>query len=503
MKSGLLKAFLLCASLVLIPALAAAQNPPLVRAEPVHRLVRSLADLAEELDRVRGYDCPDFDPKQARQVGEGLGKIKDLLEIYRWELNRGRGVARRHFDQVAGMLVRQEGRLARMQKLYAWQDFATNVGKLMLDMIDVTSFGNDIFKAILEKENPFAAEEKIEMLRKVIAFANDAEQGIEGVVSQAPAAIKKELDPPESPTKLSVVRQATQNFIGAANSAILYLQAQKRGAQGLMNAEKLAELRRGLKADVAQLTLGVLQSYAEHLRAEMNERIRELEGIVPREQEAVSAVFYELQRWLAAQDLIDEALRRVNSTRRLFDAATSAYFIGPVMHRVEPQPKFPTSGESLRHLETVLPSKVSALAPLIQGFRLRRPINPQIILVKTGYRPGESIDVKYFAPPCLASRAWIGILPAAAPHGSAKNNDQRQIDQRFLRKQKEGTLAFTAPKREGAYEFRINSDIDGVEMLSVGFKVLREADGPVVYLPEGSVLQATMGDTKSERITIR
>jgi hypothetical protein len=503
MKSGILKAVLLCASLVLIPALAAAQNPPLVPAEPVHRLVRSLADLAEELDRVRGYDCPDFDPKQARQVGEGLGQIKDLLEIYRWELNRGWGVARRHFDQVAGTLVRQEGKLARIQKLYAWQDFATSVGKLMLDMIDVTSFGNDLFKAILEKENPFAAEAKIEKLRKVIAFANDAEQGIEGVVSQAPAAIKRELDPPESPTKLGTVRQAAQNFIGAANSAILYLQAQKRAAQGLMNAEKLAELRRGLKADVAQLTLGIFQSYAEHLRAEMNERIRELEGIVPREQEAVSAVFRELQRWSAAQDLIDEALRRVNSTRRLFDAATSAYFIGPVMHRVEPQPKFPTSGESLRHLETLLPAKVSALAGAIQNFRLKRPITPQVLLAKTEYQPGEAIEVKFTAPPCLASRAWLGILPADAPHGSAKRNDQRQLNQRFLRKQKEGTLSFAAPKRAGSYEFRMNSDLDGVEMLSVGFTVSREPEGVVLRVPAGALLQASMGDVKSETIKVR
>ena len=491
------------ALLCFIPSISMAQTPPLVSTEPLQKLTRTLRGFETELSGVKGLYCPDLDTSHAGRVKESLRHAADILERYRWELTRGRAIARRHFEQVGSALVTQEGKLAHMQDVYAVQDFATNVGKLMLDMVDVTSFGNDLLKAILEKENVLAADKRMAQLRKAVVSLNDAAQAVEGVIGQAPPAIRGKLDPPEKPTTLNTVRQATQNFIGVANSASQYLEAQKKLAQGSITADKLAELKRGLKADVAQLALGLLQSHAESLRAEMSERIRELENIVPREEAVLNAAFRELQRWSSAQDAIEQAVANLRRTQRVFDSIISGYLFIPTGGRSEIQPSFPTAGESLRNLEKLLPGKVEAVVSSVQGFRVEPPITPRLTLPKKEYSPGEAIEVTFAALGCLSGRAWVGLIPAAIPHGSAKTNDEHDRAYRRMGQERAGKLSFTAPATVGSYDLRMNSDSDGVELTSLAFTVSRGREGIALPVPEGVSLQAVMGNVKSEKITIR
>ncbi len=93
-------------------------------------------------------------------------------------------------------------------------------------------------------------------------------------------------------------------------------------------------------------------------------------------------------------------------------------------------------------------------------------------LDKAVFSAGEKIVVSFTAPATFKGNAWVGIIPSSVPHGSEAENDKHDLSYQYLDKKVAGTLTFTAPKKAGAYDFRMNdTDTDGKEVASVPFTV--------------------------------
>ena len=93
-------------------------------------------------------------------------------------------------------------------------------------------------------------------------------------------------------------------------------------------------------------------------------------------------------------------------------------------------------------------------------------------LEKYTFSPGETIRVRYSAPPHLPRTAWIGIIPSHIPHGSEEQNDEHDIEYKYLEGIPASTLVFNAPLEPGSYDFRMHdTDDNGRELWSVTFKV--------------------------------
>lgn len=99
--------------------------------------------------------------------------------------------------------------------------------------------------------------------------------------------------------------------------------------------------------------------------------------------------------------------------------------------------------------------------------------NAQFINIdKQVYKPGEKIVVSFSSERDLPDDAWIGILPAWVEHGSEAVNDKHDITYQYLKNGTRGTLIFTAPNKEGKYDFRLNdSDSNGEEIAMTYFEV--------------------------------
>lgn len=96
---------------------------------------------------------------------------------------------------------------------------------------------------------------------------------------------------------------------------------------------------------------------------------------------------------------------------------------------------------------------------------------PTLKIEKANYAQGEEIVVKFTAPKYPAN-AWVGIIPSKIPHGDEAVNDQHDMTYQYLGGKTKGTLVFTAPNKNGKYDFRMNnSDNNGKEVASVSFMV--------------------------------
>ncbi|MBK7805490.1 MAG: hypothetical protein IPJ51_04210 [Saprospiraceae bacterium] len=77
----------------------------------------------------------------------------------------------------------------------------------------------------------------------------------------------------------------------------------------------------------------------------------------------------------------------------------------------------------------------------------------------------------------------MGLLPANIQHGSEAVNDQNELAYQYLSKKTSGTLTFTAPEKEGNYDFRMHdTDNNGKEVASVAFSVIPKQQGPGLTL---------------------
>lgn len=89
----------------------------------------------------------------------------------------------------------------------------------------------------------------------------------------------------------------------------------------------------------------------------------------------------------------------------------------------------------------------------------------KITLSKTTYTPGEAIDASFTAPATLDKLSWIGIIPAATPHGTEAGNDAVDVSYMYLNGQSVGPVKLFAPMTPGSYDLRLNdADASGKEL---------------------------------------
>jgi hypothetical protein len=86
--------------------------------------------------------------------------------------------------------------------------------------------------------------------------------------------------------------------------------------------------------------------------------------------------------------------------------------------------------------------------------------------------PGEPVTVHFTAPASFASDAWIGIVPALAPHGSEAACDQADVSYEYLSGRTSGDVTLAAPDRPGPWDVRMfDTDQNGREVVSTRFQV--------------------------------
>jgi hypothetical protein len=105
-------------------------------------------------------------------------------------------------------------------------------------------------------------------------------------------------------------------------------------------------------------------------------------------------------------------------------------------------------------------------------FTVSEPGQGTLPLAKSSFKPGEEIKLVFTANAQWCAHAWVGLLPADAPHGDEAKNDELDLSYEYLNSQASGELTFTAPDKPGKYDFRMHStDYNGQELISVAFEV--------------------------------
>ncbi|WP_321276695.1 hypothetical protein [Thiomicrorhabdus indica] len=106
------------------------------------------------------------------------------------------------------------------------------------------------------------------------------------------------------------------------------------------------------------------------------------------------------------------------------------------------------------------------------AFEVKVPkVGNELSLPKDVFAPNEKIPLEFKASPLLPNNSWVGLLPANIHHGSTKQNNLHDISYQTLYGKESGQMVFTAPSKEGSYDFRMNETTNDKELTSVAFKV--------------------------------
>lgn len=107
-------------------------------------------------------------------------------------------------------------------------------------------------------------------------------------------------------------------------------------------------------------------------------------------------------------------------------------------------------------------------------------------LTRREYEPGWWIYVSLNLPPeGLPEDAWIGVVPAAVPHGDVGVNDEYDTDYKWLNGQTAGFLELEVPSEPGDYTLRLNEHEDkGRELDHIAFRVVEQREEAPARLPD-------------------
>ncbi|MEJ2324834.1 MAG: hypothetical protein P8Y77_08620 [Nitrospirota bacterium] len=97
-------------------------------------------------------------------------------------------------------------------------------------------------------------------------------------------------------------------------------------------------------------------------------------------------------------------------------------------------------------------------------------VEPELVLERISFAPGEEVVVRFRAPSALGPGAWVGIVPASVGHGSGAQNERQAVARQSLGGRTSGRLVFTAPREAGIYDLRMTSG-GGSEAASATFAV--------------------------------
>ena len=117
--------------------------------------------------------------------------------------------------------------------------------------------------------------------------------------------------------------------------------------------------------------------------------------------------------------------------------------------------------------------KTAALTAIfLAGIALAPAAAQSLRLDRTAVAPKERITVTFSGAAGYADNAWIGIIPSHVDHGREAVNDRYDLTYQYLRGKPSGQLAFAAPAKPGAYDFRMHdTDSNGREVAFASFTV--------------------------------
>ncbi len=98
----------------------------------------------------------------------------------------------------------------------------------------------------------------------------------------------------------------------------------------------------------------------------------------------------------------------------------------------------------------------------------------KIKLAKNTFKKGEKIALEYEAGlEIMDKKPWIGVVPSNIPHVDATLNDQHDIDYKYLDGKNKATVIFDSENyATGKYDFRLNDDNIGKEVIYISFEIL-------------------------------
>jgi hypothetical protein len=126
--------------------------------------------------------------------------------------------------------------------------------------------------------------------------------------------------------------------------------------------------------------------------------------------------------------------------------------------------------------------KTAALTAIfLAGIALAPAAAQSLRLDRTAVAPKERITVTFSGAAGYADNAWIGIIPSHVDHGREAVNDRYDLTYQYLRGKPSGQLAFAAPAKPGAYDFRMHdTDSNGREVAFASFTVTERMEEEAV-----------------------
>jgi len=96
-----------------------------------------------------------------------------------------------------------------------------------------------------------------------------------------------------------------------------------------------------------------------------------------------------------------------------------------------------------------------------------------LIISKNQFEPNEKIELNFTASPLYPSNSWVGMFKADVAHKGSAEADKHDIAWQYLKGKPTGTLAFTAPTKNGNYDFRMFEKSSGIEVVTIKFTVIQ------------------------------
>ena len=105
--------------------------------------------------------------------------------------------------------------------------------------------------------------------------------------------------------------------------------------------------------------------------------------------------------------------------------------------------------------------------------------NTSLKINKATYEPGEKIMLNFTASAQYRDKSWIGMFNASLAHGTVAEVNNKELAYEYLQGKSSGLFEFTAPQKEGEYDFRMLETSSGLEVATLQFKVNElNPDGP-------------------------
>lgn len=161
----------------------------------------------------------------------------------------------------------------------------------------------------------------------------------------------------------------------------------------------------------------------------------------------------------ADNDLFDLAYAEIGSARRgvlEFVAPDTPGFYDVRLHNAE-------DGREVIYVSFEVTGKLKPLSGNALRLNQSRYRPDALIIVEVSIKPEDKRDPS----------AWVGIVPAAVPHGDEATNDKVNLGYQFMGDFLAGKMIFRAPKTPGLYDLRLHdTDLEGKELVFVSFLVV-------------------------------